>query len=48
MATGGPSLESVEATIAAGANAITFTPPSNAELFKFKMEKYRLTEERGH
>ena len=48
MATGGPSQESVEATIAAGANAITYTPPSNAELFKLKMEKYRLIEEDGH
>lgn len=48
MATGGPSLESVEETIAAGANAITFTPPSNAELFKIKMDKYRRTEEKGY
>ena len=31
---------------AVGAN-VTFTPPSNTELFKFKMEEYRLTEERG-
>lgn len=48
MATGGPSLESVEETIAAGANAITFTPPNNAELFKIKMDKYRRTEEKGY
>ncbi len=48
MATGGPGLESVEETIAAGANAITFTPPSNAELFKIKMDKYRRTEEKGY
>lgn len=48
MATGCPSLESVEETIAAGANAITFTPPSNAELFKIKMDKYRRTEEKGY
>ncbi len=48
MATGGPSQESVEATIAAGANAITYTPPSHADVFKLKMEKYRLIEEAGH
>ena len=28
-------------TIAAGANAITFTPPSTQELFKEMMERYR-------
>lgn len=48
MATGGPSVESIEATIAAGANAITITPPTNGELFKQKMEKYRKIEEEGH
>lgn len=48
IATGGPSIESIEATISAGANAITFTPPSNGELFKKKMEKYRQQEEDGY
>ena len=33
--------ESISATIAAGANAITYTPPSPAVLFKEMMEKYR-------
>ncbi|MDG3212765.1 hydrolase [Streptococcus suis] len=41
MATGGPSEESIRQVIAAGANAITYTAPSNGELFKGKMEKYR-------
>ncbi|MGT2932430.1 hydrolase [Streptococcus catagoni] len=41
MATGGPTEESVKAVIEAGANAVTITPPSNGELFKKKMEKYR-------
>lgn len=41
IATGGPSDENILATIAAGANAITFTPPSNGELFSQKMKKYR-------
>jgi len=41
IATGGPTEESIEATIAAGANAITYTPPSNGELFAISMRKYR-------
>lgn len=41
MATGGPTEESIRQVIAAGANAITYTAPSNGELFKAKMEKYR-------
>lgn len=41
IATGGPTEESILETIAAGANAITYTPPSSAELFKGMMEKYR-------
>lgn len=39
MATGGPTEESIRQVIAAGANAITYTAPSNGELFKGKMEK---------
>ena len=41
IASGGNSEESIQATIAAGANAITYTPPSTAELFKHMMAKYR-------
>lgn len=41
MATGGPTEESIRETIEAGANAITYTPPSNGELFSRKMEHYR-------
>ena len=41
IATGGRTEESIADTIAAGANAITYTPPSPAELFKAMMEKYR-------
>ncbi|TAA15178.1 hydrolase [Streptococcus parasuis] len=41
MATGGPTEESIRQVIAAGANAITYTAPSNGDLFKGKMEKYR-------
>ena len=41
IATGGPTDESIVETIEAGANAITYTPPSNGELFSKKMEHYR-------
>lgn len=41
IATGGPSEESILETIEAGANAITFTPPTNAEIFRDMMIKYR-------
>ena len=41
IASGGNTEKSIQATIAAGANAITFTPPSTAELFKSMMAKYR-------
>lgn len=41
IATGGRTEESIAETIAAGANAITYTPPSPAELFKAMMERYR-------
>ncbi len=41
IATGGPSEESIKRTIDAGANAITYTPPTSAEIFKHLMEKYR-------
>lgn len=41
IATGGPTEESILETIEAGANAITYTPPSNGELFSKKMDHYR-------
>jgi hypothetical protein len=41
IATGGPTEESILATIDAGANAITYTPPSSAEIFAQVMIKYR-------
>ena len=41
IATGGPGDETIMATIEAGANAITYTPPTPGELFKVLMEKYR-------
>lgn len=41
IATGGPTEESIRKTIAAGANAITWTPPSVATLFKDVMNSYR-------
>ena len=41
IATGGRTDESILRTIAAGANAISYTPPSNGELFKEMMERYR-------
>jgi 2-keto-3-deoxy-6-phosphogluconate aldolase len=42
IATGGPTKESILETIDAGANTITYTPPSSAELFKKLMNKYRM------
>lgn len=41
IATGGPTEEDILRTIEAGANAITFTPPSNGEIFRQLMIKYR-------
>jgi len=41
MATGGPNDQSITDTINAGANAITWTPPTTGEIFKVMMEKYR-------
>jgi hypothetical protein len=42
IATGGKDEESILKTINAGANAISYTPPSTSELFKERMENYRL------
>lgn len=44
IATGGPNEESILATIQAGANAITWTPPSNGEIFRVIMDAYRKNE----
>lgn len=44
IATGGPTEETIREVIAAGANAVTYTPPTNGELFKAKMKKYRQSE----
>ena len=41
IATGGPTEESILATIEAGANAVTYTPPTTGELFGAMMQKYR-------
>ena len=41
IATGGNRPESILATIEAGANAITYTPPSTQEMFKIMMNRYR-------
>ena len=41
LATGGKSDETILEAIAAGANAISFTPPTTGELFKEIMNRYR-------
>ena len=41
IATGGPTDESIRRTIQAGANTITYTPPTNGQLFSQKMQTYR-------
>ncbi len=41
IASGGNTNETIRETIAAGANAITYTPPSTQELFKQIMDSYR-------
>ena len=43
IASGGGTPESIMATVSAGANAITYTPPSTQELFKSIMDKHRTT-----
>lgn len=43
IATGGPTDESILETIHAGANAITWTPPSTTELFRQIMVRHRET-----
>lgn len=46
IATGGPTEESISKTIEAGANAITYTPPSSADIFADVMKNYR--DEKDH
>ena len=41
IATGGPTAETILKTIRAGANVISYTPPTTAEFFKEIMTKYR-------
>jgi len=41
IATGGPTDEDILRTIRAGANAITYTPPTNGQLFAQRMREYR-------
>jgi len=41
IATGGPTESSIKETILAGANAITYTPPTTAEVMGELMDKYR-------
>lgn len=41
IATGGPNEDTIRETVEAGANAITWTPPSNGQVFKSIMEAYR-------
>ena len=41
IATGGPTEESIAETIEAGANTISYTPPSTANIFASMMENYR-------
>lgn len=48
IATGGPTEASIQATIEAGANAITYTPPTNGALFSQKMDKYRVLEKENY
>lgn len=48
IATGGPTPESIIKTIEAGANAISYTPPSTAEIFADIMLKYRNDEDALH
>lgn len=48
IATGGPHDESIRETIEAGANAITYTPPTNGELFREKMDYYRELEQKKY
>lgn len=41
IATGGPTETTIRATVEAGANAITYTPPANGDIMSDLMDKYR-------
>ena len=41
IATGGKTDETIIPTIEAGANAVSYTPPTNGELFSISMREYR-------
>ena len=41
IGTGGPTGKTIKATVEAGANAISYTPPSTKELFSSMMDDYR-------
>ena len=45
IATGGPTPETILKTIEAGADCISYTPPSTAEIFADVMERYRREED---
>ena len=45
IATGGPTPEDILKTVEAGANAISYTPPTTKELFTLMMQDYRSREE---
>ena len=45
IATGGPTSESILATIESGADCISYTPPSTAEIFADIMKSYREEED---
>ncbi|MCD2255138.1 hydrolase [Lactobacillus sp. CC-MHH1034] len=48
IATGGKDDNQILETIESGANAITYTPPTNGTLFAEKMAKYRDAEQKKH
>lgn len=43
IATGGPTEDTIREVIKAGANAITYTPPTTGQIFRNIMDKYRET-----
>ena len=45
IATGGPTADTILATIEAGADCISYTPPSTAEIFAHIMKSYREQED---
>ena len=41
IATGGPTDDTIRETIDCGADAITYTPPTNSDLFRMTMKLFR-------